>query len=83
MDRLLLNFHHSRIVDLAFNSTFNFKNLSDVKNFLRDEEIALKKRVSLTKSNRIIKLFIALQMLFYNQYKHFNGIRSFFKDIIL
>ena len=50
--------------------------------FLNDEKQAINLRNQISHSNFFQKKFLALKMLLLNYYKHFNGIKSFARDMI-
>lgn len=64
------------------NHLFSKEHLLLSINNLKKEGLALKKRNLFENKNFFEKKLIAFELLFKNQYKYFNGLRSFLRDLI-
>ena len=65
----------------SYNYRLIFSEKSEINN-LKKEGLALKKRNLFENKNFFEKKLIAFELLFKNQYKYFNGLRSFLRDLI-
>jgi glycosyltransferase involved in cell wall biosynthesis len=82
-DRILINeLSHARLADaLNKGNFFSHDALEDSLFHLESERRALGERNRLTEANSIKRKIIAVQMFLRGDYRHFNGYRSFLRDL--
>jgi glycosyltransferase involved in cell wall biosynthesis len=81
-DRIYLNEQYINRLKKIENTIFNTNNISILINKLIKEKEALLIRNKLVNSSRTIRIILSIKLLLTNQYKYFNGLRSFLRDIV-
>ncbi len=83
-DRLLINAELKKVLKkiMTHESLFSTQDIENGLVFLEAELKSISKRQHLLKENFVMRRISALQLLLSGNYRHFNGINSFFRDLL-
>lgn len=83
-NRLLINLELNKVMKkiLAHENSFSSQDIEKGLFYLESEFKSINKREHLLKENFVMRRISALQLLLSGSYRHFNGINSFFRDLL-